>query len=503
VKQLLLQVSGNIRRLAIFEDGELMESTSEYLGNERVVGNIYVGRVESVLPGMSAAFVDIGLKKNAFLHFADVVSPQVADTDMQSPKADVPPLRAGEEIVVQVIKDSGGDKGVRLSTNLTIPGKHLVLLPGMNDVGVSRRIEDEEERTRLRETTRGLRPEGMGLIVRTAARHTSEFVLRKEIDYLLGVYECVKKKIAGAMAPKNVYYDGSLQLRFVRDQLDESFDEIIVEGQECCNDVTRMIDAFFPCMKKKVRSWCNKEEMLFDHYRVDYLLGKLMNRKVWLKSGGYIVIDSTEALTVVDVNTGKFVGKSDHEDTVLKVNLEAAREIARQLRLRDIGGIVVIDFIDMAREENNQKVIDRLSEALSRDPVRTHVGTFSDLGILELTRKKVRHSFESLMLRPCPYCGGDGKISSEMSVMLQVVREVRSIFMQSDCAAHVKLNSAVAKSLLALQTGEKPIAEIPPGRKVYVEKDVWMHQGKVEVRPLSDAEADSLKTRDTVVLEGE
>nr|WP_122013142.1 Rne/Rng family ribonuclease [Maliibacterium massiliense] len=495
MKQLLLHARPHLKRMAIFEDDALVETAYEYEGHEQVMGNIYKGRVDSVLPGMDACFVDIGLAKNAFLHFCDVAGygEDVAfdAQDRKSPcKPCKAPVRVGDEIVVQVIKESGGEKGVRLSMHLTMPGRRLVLLPGMDDIGISRRISDEQERARLRAIAQRILPEGMGLIMRTAAGGEQEDVLARELSYLIERWQRVQQKSRACSAPVRLFYDGDLVMRTIRDTLDECFDEIWVDDAKVYDCARHMLAAYMKDMVPRLHLWDVSRGRMFCHYSVDDRLSKLLARKIWLKNGAYLIFDFTEALTVIDVNTGKCVGKTRHENTILEVNLAAAVEVARQIRLRDIGGIVIIDFIDMCQSESRQAVLDKLCQELARDRTRTHVGGFTSMGLVELTRKKARPTLASLLERPCTYCRGEGSIESVFAVVMRASRQVDKLMRHTDTERILlEVHPIVAEEILKEAEQGRPLIDILPGRKLLLHPLGCLHQSTVQATAYTDVYA--------------
>lgn len=398
-------------RLAVMEDGRLREMYTEQAGSEKLVGNIYMGRVENVLPGMQAAFVNIGLDKNAFLYAGDLKpGPDCgfADTSVNAAQIPIQKLvKNGQEIMVQVTKEPGGAKGPRVSTHITLPGRAVVLMPTVEYVGVSRRI-DEEERERLRERMTALKPEGMGAIVRTAGADATDDDLRAEIEQLSEKWREISLRARHTSAPKLIHVDETLIRRAVRDIMLKSDNaRMLIEDERCYQEALAAANECAPGLSSRIERYTGKRP-LFLLYDVATQAEKALMRRVWLKSGGFLVIDHAEAMTVIDVNTGKFVGSSGLEDTVARLNLEAVGEIVNQLRLRDAGGIIVIDFIDMVSQENRERVVAALKEALSHDRAKSNVVGFTGLGMLEMTRKKVFHSLRGQLTRPCRECRGEG-----------------------------------------------------------------------------------------------
>lgn len=400
-REIIMDVSAARTRVALLEEGVLVELYIEENPGERLVGNIYRGRVKNVLPGMQAAFVDIGLAKNAFLYVEDLLPP---GTTFLPRISDL--VKPGQEIVVQVVKEPMGAKGAKVTTRITLPGRYLVLMPTVNYVGISRRITEEAERERLRELATRYRPSGMGLIVRTAARDAGEEEFAREANLLAGLWEKICRRAREQPVPSLIHRDLELVQRILRDVFTEEVHYLVVNSRAAYEGIMDWLELTAPGLKYRV--FLKEGEDLFGLYGVEPEIRRALARKVWLGCGGYLVFDQTEALTVIDVNTGKYVGGATLEETVLKTNLEAAKEIARQLRLRNIGGIIIIDFIDMPREDHRQRVLEALEEELKKDRTRTQVLGITQLGLVEVTRKKTRPSLAEMLLRPCPCCEGQG-----------------------------------------------------------------------------------------------
>jgi len=405
--EILVEVLSDETKVAIIEDRELMELYVEKVYGGRLVGNIYRGKVQSVLPGMQAAFVDIGYNKNAFLYINDAVinGYYANDENMNSSYCDEDEdeelsdnnlkeynindiLKQGQEITVQVIKEPSGNKGPRVTTHLTLPGRYVVLLPGADYIGISRRIDNDSEKDRLKKIAEQIKPCGMGLIMRTVAEGKCVEDFENDIGFLIRLWRNIHDRENGGYVPRYLHKDYNLLYRTVRDFLTTNTDKLVINDLEQYEKALEYIDLVSPSLKTKVELF-NKSKSLFDYYQIDYRLSKDLARKVWLKCGGYIIIDKTEALTVIDVNTGKYIGADNLEDTVVKTNLDAVVEIARQLRLRDIGGIIIIDFIDMNDEEHKRMIINALKNALKKDRTKTTVVGMTGLGLIEMTRKKV------------------------------------------------------------------------------------------------------------------
>ncbi len=426
VKDILIESSSGQTRLALLEDGELCEYYVERRGQEKLAGNIYLGRAANILPGMQAAFVDIGLDKNAFLHAGDILvdgSDREALQNRIGNQSIKKILRPGQELMVQVIKEPGGSKGPRISSHVTLPGRLAVLLPTVDYVGISRRIEDEEERTRLRIMAEELRPKGMGVIVRTAANGAEESEFRQDMEYLLRLWESIRQRAAHSTAPSLIHRDESLVYRSVRDMLTEDVRAIYVDNEEQYRSACETAGMLSPELQSRVQ-FHKESEPLFDKYRIDHFFAKGLSHHVWLKSGGELVIDHTEALTVIDVNTKKFVGSNSLAETIFKLNCEAAEEIVRQLRLRDVGGIIIIDFIDMESEDDRNNLLALLRQLLKKDRTKTNVVGLTGLGLVEMTRKKVHQPIHTLLNRSCPLCQGSGMIPSDETLARSILHEL-------------------------------------------------------------------------------
>ena len=398
---------GERDQIAILEGRDLVQHYVTRAGARSMVGNVYLGRVQNVLPGMEAAFIDVGKGRNAVLYAGEVnYSPE--DLEGAAPRIEHV-LKSGNSVLVQVTKDPIGGKGARLTAQISMPGRYLVLVPNSDITGISRRLPDEE-RKRLKQILRTNRPEGHGVIIRTAAEDADENALAADLARLLEEWKTIEKKAKRAKAPAMLYEEPELTVRSVRDLFtDEEFRELVTDSPRVYELVTQYLAGIAPDLLPKVRLHQDKLPV-FEEFHVVEQIHKGLDRKVWLPSGGYIVIDRTEAMTVIDVNTGKSVGKTNLEETVVNTNVEAAREVARQLRLRDIGGMIVIDFIDMLLEQNKQKVVDALREEMAKDKTRSQIFDISPLGLLEVTRKRVSGGLLESFSETCPTCEGRGVI---------------------------------------------------------------------------------------------
>ena len=441
-KELVINTTSHETRVALLENGHISELYIERSRERGSVGNIYKGKVIRVLPGMQAAFVDIGLEKAAFLYVADVLAEMEAverfvdggarhvdpETDEPLERPPLPPiedlLQEGQEILAQVAKEPLGTKGARITSQISLPGRHLVYMPTVDHIGISRRIENEEEKVRLREIVERIRPAGTGFIVRTAAEGKTEEDLIADMNFLVGLWRDIDKNRQDKAAPCLVHSDLDVTSKVLRDILTEDVDRILVDTQEEYDKTIRFLGTFMPKHKYAVEYY-DGEEPIFDAFGLEVEIARALGRKVWLKSGGYIIIEQTEALAAIDVNTGRFVGKHNLEDTILKTNLEAVKEIAFQLRLRNIGGLIIIDFIDMEKELHREKVHSALEDALKNDKSKTNILKISELGLVEMTRKRVRESIGRTLCEPCPYCEGKGYVKSRTSVVYEIFRELQ------------------------------------------------------------------------------
>jgi ribonuclease G len=440
--ELIINVSLFESRVALLENGNVVELYIERDAESSLIGNIYKGRVIKVLPGMGAAFVDIGLERSAFLYVADVVdhyddfySEWQKDENGGNHVSLSPPcichqaipiediLQEGQEVLVQVAKPPICGKGARLTSHITLPGRNLVLMPTVNHIGVSRRILDEMERLRLKDALAAIKLADCGLIARTASEGVDVDKLKSEMDFLLQIWNNLLRKKETASTPSLLHRELDIVLRVVRDLFTKEVDRLIVDDFETHAKILNFVESFQPLMKLNLELY-ERPEPLFEYYDIEIELQRALGKKVWLKSGGYIIIEPTEALVVIDVNTGRYVGKHNLEETILKTNLEAVKEIAYQLRLRNIGGLIVIDFIDMEKETNREKVYNALKEALKKDRAKTSLLKMSELGLVEMTRQRSRESLHHMLTEPCPYCDQKGFIRSRVSTAFDILREL-------------------------------------------------------------------------------
>ncbi|MBA3582531.1 MAG: ribonuclease G [Gammaproteobacteria bacterium] len=434
--EILVNITPQETRVAILENGVLQELFVERANRRGLVGNIYKSKVIRVMPGMDAAFVDIGLDKAAFLHVSDIEMPTMGDVvpDQQAKRLPITQiLREGQELLVQVVKDPLGSKGPRVTTQLTIPSRYLVLLPSATAIGVSTKIENDEQRQTLRAIMENARPPNStgGYIVRTVAENASTEELQRDALFLQKIGLAIHERSKIVKPPGLVHEDLPLALRTLRDIVDGSVDSIIVDSKESFVAMREFSAQYMPDMQARISHY-SADRPLFDMHSVEDEIQKAMERKVVLKSGGYLIIDQTEAMTTVDVNTGGFVGSRNLEETIYKTNLEAAQAIARQLRLRNLGGIIIIDFIDMLDEEHKRQVLRALGKALEKDHARTHVSEVSELGLVEMTRKRTRESLEHVLCEPCPACEGRGFVKTTETACYEIFREILRVVRQYD-----------------------------------------------------------------------
>lgn len=459
--EILINVRPQETRVAYVEAGVLTDFKIERKTSPTIVGGVFRGTVLRVLPGMQAAFVDIGLDKAAFLYVGDIRddvdsdSFPFSDADRDEPlivtgddeklgqqhsnKTPIQDLiKEGQSILVQVSKDPLGTKGARLTTHVSLPGRFIVYLPTVRHLGISRRIESEPERERLKKVIQSVNPAG-GVIVRTAGEGASEESLKNDVEYLDRLGKEIFKLYEKKKSPGLIHSEIDVELRALRDLMNEDVTAVWVDDFEVHKKVEKFVNQLMPKFKQNVVLYQEKKP-LFDLYDIDMEISRSLDRKIWLKSGGYIIIDEAEALVVIDVNTGRFVGKKDLEDTILKTNLEAIKEIGHQLRIRNCGGIIIIDFIDMEKESHKEKILEALSEELQKDRARTNVVSMSELGLVEMTRKRIRPSLIKTLCEPCTYCEGHGYIKKKSTIANEVFRELERDF---DMLSSPKINIVV------------------------------------------------------------
>ncbi len=481
MKQILINVHPSNTKVCIVNNQQLEEFWVERKNLTRLVGNIYKGKVMNVLKGMHAAFVNIGLEKNAFLYAGDTT--EYSDL-LQGMTSQTLNLRAGDEILVQVIKDQFGMKGARVSMNISLPGRGLVLMPQIDYVGVSRKIVDETQRQKLTDYITSIKPQGYGFILRTQSSTCSQEELKQEMEELCKKWEKIKQDKNKKPICSLIYKEEDLAVRAVRDMLREDVDKVIVNDSRLFEEFKEAFPYIFSTKPDMFELYQEKEDLL-QKYNLYGQIESLLEKKVVLKSGAYLIIDRTEALTVIDVNTGKYVGESNLEDTVFETNKLAAIEIARQLRLRNIGGIVVIDFIDMALQEHIDEVMETLRIELAKDRTKTTLVDMTPLGLVELTRKKTRNMIESVMLQPCPYCDGDGYIFSDEHIVAKLKNALdKYLTIPENKSVLVTVAPSVFNKMFTFRLLSKECSEEWQNKRIYVMSDTHIHIEKFEIKVL-------------------
>lgn len=514
--ELIVNVTEHETRVALIEDGKLAELFIERGDELNITGNIYKGRVQRVLPGMQAAFIDIGLNQAAFIYVDDLVPHAYPETDEDlsmtenretdnggckglnpnntndfktdkdySPKNDVLRienlLTEGQEIVVQVAKAPIGSKGARVTTHISLPGRFLVLMPTVDHIGISRRIEDETERKRLKNLITSLRKNKFGYIIRTAAEGVQEDNLAEEMNILLRIWDLIQRKSCKAPIPSLLHKDLNVTLRAVRDLLTHEADKLIIDSKAIYESALSFLKQVMPDHALSVELYDGLEP-IFEAYDLENEISRALKKKVWLKSGGYIVIEHTEALVAIDVNTGRYVGKQSFEETVLKTNLEAVKEIAYQVRLRNIGGIIIIDFIDMNNPFDREKVFNALKEALQNDKSRTKILPMSEIGLIQMTRKRVRKSLNRTLCEPCFYCGGNGYLLSKQSICYKIYRKlVRDARDMMGVSFMLKVHPDIADYLYKEEHQMLRSLEQIIGRPISIKSDFRFHLEEFEI----------------------
>ncbi len=502
-KDIIINSTANEHRIAILEDSRLAELFVEVPGKERMVGDIYLGKVAKVMPGIRAAFIDIGLQQDAFLHFSDIgdslqeynalfdededdeeeiatpAVPSIAPTNgndngpsgqvttaapateqrVRKPEERRRPevnLQKGQEILVQITKEPVGKKGVRVTSEISLPGRFLVLLPFDGKVGVSKKLNNFKERRRLRKLVRSVIPEGFGAIIRTVAEGKSEEMLKQDLEELARVWKNIEKSVKSEQAPTLVYKDMNTTSSVMRDLFSDNVEHVVIDDKKLFKEVRSYVQWVSPDMLDRLELYRGKEPV-FDKYEVEKDIQTLFSRKVWLKSGGYIFIEKTEAMTVIDVNSGRYAAKREQEQNSLKTDLEAARELCRQLRLRDIGGIIVIDFIDLEDEKNKKKVYDEVKKELRRDRAKVTVLPMTEFGLMQMTRQRIRQSVHLSFSESCPTCGGTGLVQSKTTTINTIERWIRRFKSESrefrlELRAHPSITSYLHEGTISRLT---------------------------------------------------
>jgi len=481
--ELLINVTPSETRVALIENGVLQEVHVEREAKRGLVGNIYLGKVIRVLPGMQAAFVDINLDKAAFLHASDIKSKLILNEE--ETKEQVPDIRSlvheGQYIVVQVVKDPLGTKGARLTTDITVAARYLVLMPNANHVGISQRIDDEKERKRLRDIVIPYCSENQGFILRTAAEGAGEDELRHDAEFLCKVWAKVleRKKRKQTKAP--IYQDLSLAFRVLRDFVGVNLERIRIDSKLSFEELGEFTKEFVPELAK-VLEYYPGERPIFDLFEVENEIQRALHRKIILKSGGYLIIDQTEAMTTIDINTGAFVGHRNLEETIFNTNIEATQAIARQLRLRNLGGIVIVDFIDMIEDNHKKRVLHSLDTAMSKDNVKYSISGFSALGLVEMTRKRTRESLEHILCGECSVCQGRGHLKTVETVCYEILREIVRVNRAYDSDKFiVYASSAVSESLINDEYHNLAELEVFIGKQIKIQTENMYNQEQFDV----------------------
>jgi ribonuclease G len=509
--EILINTNSLETRVALLENGIVTELYIERSRDRGIVGNVYKGRIIKVLPGMQAAFVDIGLEKAGFLYVSDVdfaynleeyeeiikvktaaeegkangqpdISEHTETRSFNYPVLIEDMLQKGQEILVQVSKESMGSKGPRLTSYITLPGRYLVFMPTIDQIGVSRRIENETERKRLRDLIRTLKPPGVGYIVRTASEGQDIDELSQDIKFLNKLWQDIQAKNERTSAPYLIHRDLNLIFRTIRDLFTNEVERLIIDSPYEYQNCIEFVRSYLPHLEPKIELYSGREP-LFDAYGIELEISRALGRKVWLKSGGYITIEQTEALCAIDVNTGRFVGEHNPEETILKTNLEAIKEIIYQIRLRNIGGIIIIDFIDMVKEESREKVFQVLQTALKRDKAKTNILKMSELGVVEMTRQRIRDSLDHILCQPCPYCEGRGMIKSTITVCHEVFREIQRADkgIPSERRIIAVVHPEVADILLGEESSYLDQLEKDLKKKIIVKVNAELHREQFEI----------------------
>jgi len=502
--ELIINVTREESRVALLEGGQVVELYIERKKDTSLVGNVYKGKVLKILPGMQSSFIDIGLEKAAFLYVSDIMpntedyytsfiengSDDIAEEDKPPVVAEPPKplpieelIQEGQEILVQVAKDPMGTKGARVTSYVTLPGRYCVLMPNVEHIGISRRIENEETRAQLKAIAAEIKPNGFGIIMRTASEDASAEEIRRDLEFLVLVWENIQRKKEKTSAPILLYSDLDLVFRSIRDFMSHDVERLVIDSPDEFERLCEFVWTYFPRLLDRIELYESREP-IFDAFAIEHDVSRALERKVWLKSGGYIIIDQTEAMTVIDVNTGKFVGKENLEDTILKTNLEAVKETSYQIRLRNLGGIIIMDFIDMEKIENREKVFNALVEAMRKDRAKSTIYNISELGIIQMTRKRVRESLGRVLCSQCPYCEGKGFVKSARSVAYEIFRKLRKMNLPSGKMAVITANSDVAELLSDEERYAMEEIEDTFLIKVIVKEDFKLHREHYEIAVL-------------------
>jgi len=493
--EILINIAPQETRVALVEAGAAQEIHVQRASRHGLVGNIYKGRVQRVLPGMQAAFVELGLERTAFLHVGDMIQTGINAMGGEVPPTPAPTnpppidqlLRDGQDVLVQILKDPIGSKGARLTTLLSVPSRFLVLLPFEPHCGVSTRIEDDTERSRLKKIVEQLAADHcprFGVIARTAAEGVEAEALAADLEFLLRLWNAIIEKSARAAAGTLVHGDLPLSVRSLRDLLNAQVERVRIDSEAEFQQVREFAEQFVPEAVHKLELY-EGQAPIFDLYGVEDDIDRALTSRVELKSGGHLVIDQTEAMTTIDVNTGAFIGHRNLDETILKTNLEAAQSIARQLRLRNLGGIIILDFIDMRNEDHRQQVLRALEKELRRDSARSQIYPFSPLGLVEMTRKRTRESLGHILCEPCPHCEGRGTLKTVETVCHDIAREVQRSARQFEASAFLVIAaSQVIQRLIDDPALGLPELEAQLNRPIRLQAEAAYHREAFDVVPL-------------------
>lgn len=481
--ELLINVTPSETRVALIENGTLQEVHIERIAKRGIVGNIYLGKIIRVLPGMQAAFVDINLEKAAFLHASDIHTKLITNAEHQ--ENEIPDIRTlvheGQYIMVQVVKDPLGTKGARLTTDLTIASRYLVMMPNSNHVGVSQRIEEESERRRLKDLVSPFCDEQSGFIVRTAAEGVGDAEFTHDAEFLRRVWKKVNERKARKQTNLALYQDLHLACRIIRDFVGSGLERIRVDSRLTFDELISFTEEFVPEITPIIEYYPG-ERPIFDLFAVENEIQRALQRKVELKSGGYLIIDQTEAMTTIDINTGAFVGHRNLEETIFNTNIEATQAIARQLRLRNLGGIIIVDFIDMTNNEHKKRVFHSLDVAMARDKVKYSISSFSALGLVEMTRKRTRESLEHVLCGECPVCDGRGNLKTVETVCFEILREIVRVNRAYDADKFIVYASPkVSESLNDDEMHHLAELEVFIGKQIKIQQEQMYNQEQFDV----------------------
>ncbi len=492
--EILINATSYEVRLALVEDGNLSEFHMQRPTEKGLMGNIYKGKVVRVLPGMQAAFVDIGLDRTGFLYVDDIclAAPDSSDynpciTDCAITHVRTQGLRIedllheGQDILVQVSKDPIGTKGARLTCHITLPCRNLVFIPQTEHIGISRKIEDEDIRDKLKQLIQEIRPQGTGFIVRTVAEHATREELEADMEFLMLLWDDIVDRAENSESRSLIHRDLDITLRSIRDFFTTDVDSLIIDDQVAHEKIVGHVKTFAPQLLDKI-SLYKESTPLFEAYNIEVEISRAIEKKVWLRSGGYIIIESTEALSVIDVNTGRYVGKSDLNDTIFKTNMEAAVEIAYQLRLRNIGGIIIIDFIDMENDSHREQLYTTFKEAVKKDKSRNNILKLSEFGLVQMTRKRISENLHQLMCEPCHYCGGEGMIKSRRTICYDIFRKItRNAKKHKGGNVTLQVHPRIANLLNNEEELTKVNVEKEIGKRIIVAPSKELHIEKFEI----------------------